>query len=70
MNWFDKLTWKIVTPTLSSQPSSREIRGKFSDNLLIMLAGMFIGFLFALPYNYYVLFKTGESCHKMEQVKN
>lgn len=48
---------------LNSQHFVHGMQRNYSDNLLIMIIAMSIGFIFALPYNYYILTKTGKVCH-------
>lgn len=43
--------------------SAHGMQNSYSDNLLMMLIGMGVGFLVALPINYYILTKTGKACH-------
>jgi len=40
-----------------------EMKNNPSYQLLIMFIAMGIGFISALPYNYYLLTKTGKICH-------
>jgi Domain of unknown function (DUF4396) len=56
-------TENIIMLLTHSQHSARGMRGNYSDNLVIIFIAMSIGFLFALPYNYYILTKTGKVCH-------
>ncbi len=57
------VTENIIMLLTHSQHSARGMRGNYSDNLLIMFIAMSIGFLFALPYNYYILTKSGKVCN-------
>ena len=43
--------------------SIQTMKVDFSTTLVIMLISMVIGFLVALPINYYILRKTGKACH-------
>jgi hypothetical protein len=57
------VTENIIMFLTHSQHSAHGMQRNPSDNLLIMFIAMSIGFLFALPYNYYILTKTEKVCH-------
>ncbi len=57
------VTENIIILLTYSQHSAHGINRDYSDNLLLMFIAMGIGFIFALPYNYYHLQKTGNTCH-------
>ena len=57
-------TENLIMHLTNSQHSAHGMQQNPSDNLLIMFIAMSIGFLFALPYNYYILTKTEKACHK------
>jgi hypothetical protein len=56
-------TENLIMLILHPQNSAHGITGNYSDDLFMMLIAMSTGFLFALPYNYYTLAKTGKVCH-------
>lgn len=56
-------TENVVMYLMEQQHSIHGGRGNYPDDLLMMFIAMSLGFLLALPYNYYLLTKTGKACH-------
>ena len=53
----------FIAPKFSSHQMNLDMPTHISDNFNTMAIAMLFGFLFALPYNYYHIQKTGEICH-------
>ena len=53
----------LIMFLLQPNHSAHNMKIYFSNTLAIMLISMGIGFLVALPVNYYILHKTGKACH-------
>lgn len=58
------VTENIIMLITNSQHAAHGMQQNPSNNLLLMFIAMSVGLLFALPYNYYILSKTGKVCHE------